>query len=48
MYPQTKQYIIHELLKLVDKTNDIEHKGGKVSIFDIELICKEISRSNIK
>jgi hypothetical protein len=42
MYPQTKDYIKREILKLIEKTNDTEHKSGSVTIFDVQKVVDEI------
>jgi hypothetical protein len=42
MYSTTKEYIKREILKLIEKTNDTEHKGGSVTIFDVQSVVDEI------
>jgi hypothetical protein len=42
MYPSTKAYLKREILKLIEKTNDTEHKGGRVTAEDIKEIVEEL------
>jgi hypothetical protein len=45
IYPQTKQYIKREILKLIAKTDDKEHIAGRVTILDIQKVVNELKET---
>lgn len=43
MYQSTKNYLKLEILNLISRTNDTEHKGGSVTLLDISRIVEEMA-----
>lgn len=48
MHNSTKQYLKRQIIKLINETNDTEHKGGSVTVWDIEKIANEMKYENGK
>lgn len=42
MYNSTKSHLKTSILKLIAQTDDTEHRGGRVTIDDIQEIVNEI------